>query len=373
MKKTASRPRQLRAIQTSRHLHVAAHRHTGHVLPRHTTSYPTLLMIVLCVGVLLFHWTQVVSAANQSYTVHASVPGPPPSTAATIDSPADGSQFTSTPITVSGTCPDGTYEGLTRNGFSSGVALCDATGHYQITTDLFPGVNQLITYDYSFTDAQGPASNMISVTYTPPPPPPVSTGNGGSSSGGSTSGAAGSSKTPYNPSSPSAYGIPEPLVLKSHFTFLGFYVGQPATWQINIEGGTGPYAIDAEWGDGKQQLYSQADAGTVALQHTYDRTGGYHGSYVVKITATDAQGDQTFLQLLAIISPQPKSVAATTGQPSNWGGLGHFFSSFNFSHALGYAWSAYGMVLLMLISFWLGERREVLLYGRLRHKRPRHA
>jgi hypothetical protein len=346
---------------------MAARQHTGRVLPRHTTSYPTLAMIVLCVGVFLISWTRTVTANQGSYTVNASVPGPPPSIPATIDSPADGSQFTSAPITVNGTCPLNTYVGLTRNSFSSGVALCDATGHYQIVTDLFKGLNQLVAYDYSFTDAQGPASNLITVDYTPPTPP-VNLGSGGSSGNGGGS----TSKTLYNPSSPASASLPEPLLLKSNFTFLGYYIGQPASWQINIEGGTAPYAIDAEWGDGQQHLYSQPAAGTISLQHIYAHGGGYHGSYVVKITATDAAGNQTYLQLLAIISPQPKSVTTSGGGSTGGGGI-NLFGGTNFSHLIGYAWSGYGIVLLMLLSFWLGERRELRYVLLAKPKRPHHA
>jgi hypothetical protein len=364
--------KQLLAVQTSRHLRVASRRHTGHVLPRRTTSYPTLAMIVLCVGVFLISWTRTVTANQGSYTVNASVPGPPPSVPATIDAPDDGSQFTSAPITLSGTCPLNTYVGLTRNSFSSGVALCDASGNYQLTTDLFKGTNQLIVYDYSFTDAQGPASNMVTVYYTPPTPPnppPNSGGTTGSASGsGKTSKA--SKSTLYNPLSPAAANLPEPLLLKSNFTFMGYYVGQPAAWQLEVEGGTAPYAVDAEWGDGHQQLYSQPQAGTISLQHVYAKTGGYHGSYVVKITATDAAGNQTFLQLMAIVSPKPKTLPATGGTTTGNGV--NLLGGINFGHVVGLAWSGYGVVLLMLISFWLGERRE-LRYVYLHAKRPRHA
>jgi hypothetical protein len=58
------------------------------------------------------------------------------------------------------------------------------------------------------------------------------------------------------------------------------------------------------------------------------------------------------------------------GRTSQSGGSG--FSS-GVLHFLGrYIWPSYGLVLLMLLSFWLGERREhQILKPRLR--RPRHA
>jgi len=39
---------------------------------------------------------------------------------------------------------------------------------------------------------------------------------------------------------------------------------------------------------------------------------------------------------------------------------------------VSYVWSGYGVVILMLFSFWLGERRE-LGYVRIHIKRHRHA
>jgi len=355
MKKRAKRPapQKLRAIQTSRHLHVVPHQHTGHLLPRRTTSYPTLTMLVLCVGVFLLSWTRLVTA-DQSYTVHASVPGVPPAVPATISSPTGGN-FTATPIVVTGSCPLDTYVGLFRNNFSSGVALCNANGNYSLSIDLFKGTNHLVAYDYSFSDRQGPPSNSVTVYYE------------------RSFAATGSfANTPYNPSSPSSASLPEPLLLKSNFTFLGYYIGQPASWKIDVEGGTAPYAVSAQWGDGKQQLYSQAQAGSLNLQHVYAATGGYRGSYVVKITATDAAGDQAYLQLLAIVSPRPKTVVQSSGNNQSSSGSTNLFSSLSPERLVDYTWSGYCVVLLMLFSFWLGERRE-FHHLRDRLKRPRHA
>lgn len=316
-----------------------------------------LVMIMLCVGALLSSWTQVVTADSASYTVHASVPGPAPTVPATIDSPLSGVVFKNTPVTVTGTCPTGTYVEILRNNFSSGIALCSATGTYSLQIDLFNGVNLLLARDYSYTDQPGPDSGITTITYSPNNPV---TGGGGTVS-----------PTPYSPTNPNNV-VPEPLVLKAHYTFVGYYIGQPATWDIHIEGGSPPYAMSVEWGDGTTQLYSIKESRDVSIQHVYKKTGGYHGSYPVKITATDADGDQTYLQLLVIISAKPKTVAAgsTIG---GGGGIGQWLNEFNLGNTIGYIWSAYGLVFLMLLSFWLGERREYFVLQHRRHHRGHHA
>lgn len=346
-----SAPKQLQAIQTSRHLHVAHHRHTGHVLPKRSTSWAVLVMIMLCVGVLMLSWTHAVTADSGSYVVHASVPGPPPTDAATIDTPLNGAAYTSVPIKLTGSCPVGTYVEILRNGFSSGIALCSAGGSYEIQIDLFAGVNQLVARDYSFTDQAGPDSGITTITYNPPGKPPVVNGGG-------------TTNVPYTPGVTG--GVPVPLLLKANYTFVGYYVGQPAHYQLRIEGGTAPYAIQVDWGDGKTQLYSIKEPSALSIQHTYSRTGAYHGSYPVKIHATDSEQNQTYLQLLAIISNRPKTVAS--GTTSGSGGGFQFGQFTSIGHVIAYVWSTYGLIVLMLISFWLGERRELFAIRHSRHK-----
>jgi hypothetical protein len=384
----AANPRQ--AYKTSPHLRVAQHRHTGHVLPRRTTSYPTLVMIVLCLGVFLASWTRFVTAdsfiypgpVTNSYTVHASVPGPPPSIPATINTAQDNTVVTTLPTTVTGSCPLNTYETLYRNGAFSGVGLCDVTGAYQIQTGLFPGTNQLQVRDFSLTDVAGPISNLITMTYNPPTPP-VQVTSGGSTTESSTG--QGNSPSTTNTGGPIVAG--EPLIFKTSFNYEGHYVGDTSTWQLDIEGGTAPYAISVDWGDGQHSLISEARAGTFNIDHVYKQPGGYRGSYVTKFTASDSDGTQTFLQLLAIVN-NPPAGAASSGNSSSGqskaGSGGTGTSSGSGSNAVSgitrtssyvltlmkYIWPSYGFVLLMLFSFWLGERRE---YQHLRpHLKKRH-
>lgn len=303
----------------------------------------------------MLSWTRAVTAdsGSGSYVVHASVPGPPPTDAATIDTPLNGAAFTEVPIKLTGSCPVGTYVEILRNGFSSGVALCSAAGFYEIQIDLFAGVNQLIARDYSFTDQAGPDSGITTIVYNPPGKPPVTNGGTGS--------------TPYTPGVTS--GVPVPLLLKANYTFVGYYVGTPVTWQLRIEGGSAPYAVQVDWGDGKSQLYSIKDPSALSIQHVYGKTGAYHGSYPVKIQATDTAGNHTYLQLVAIISNRPKTVIGTGAGTTGGGGF-HFDQLTSVGNIVTYVWSTYGLVILMLISFWLGERRELFV---MRHsKRKGH-
>ena len=349
-------------------LRFASHRHTGHQLHRRHTSYPTLVMILLCVGVFLVCWTRFVSAdpppITNIYTVNASVPGPAPTVAATIDAPSEGATFSDLPIDVSGTCPLSTYVTLYRNGAFSGTSLCQADGTWQIQSGLFVGANQLQARVFSLTDLPGPLSNVVNVTFTPPTPPP------GTSGGGTTTGgASGSVGTTQGGATGSGVTPATPLIFKTDFRYRGHYTGQPTNWRLDLEGGVAPYAISVDWGDGTHDLVSRPRAGIFSIDHTYKKAGAYRGSYVVKFSASDSEGNQTFLQLLTIVNDPPAATGTTTGkQPPTFLGNAPDY----LSNVMQYIWPGYAIVLLMLLSFWLGERREYrLLKPRL--KKAHHA
>jgi hypothetical protein len=239
----------------------------------------------------------------------------------------------------------------------------------------------------------GPLSAMIIVTYTSPTPPtpPSSDTTGGSST--VSGGTAGNSPSTTNTSGPVVKG--EPLIFKTTFDHEGHYVGAASDWQLDLEGGSAPYAISVDWGDGQHSLISRPQAGTFDVEHVYQKPGGYRGSYVTKFSASDANGSQTFLQLLAIVN-NPPSKAAASGSKSGTSSSG--FSIQNLIPGLGtstsgkggvtgatrtyvlalfkYIWPSYLFAVLLLVSFWLGERREYqYLKPRLkkRHHKARHA
>lgn len=335
--KAASKPR---AIQTSRHWRLSHRRHSGHVLPKRSTSYPILVMIVLCTGVFLAGWTRMVTA-DQGYDVQARVAGQAPTQAATIDLPLTGSSLTTKPILVSGTCPLNTYVDLLRNNVSGGVALCDGSSHYSLSVDLLTGSNTFMARVYNFADTPGPDSAEVAVSYQSPVLPATTLG---SSAASATS-----------------------LTIKTNFKYQGFNVGDLASWKIEILGGIAPYAVNVEWGDGEHDLYSRSSSGEMTLEHRYKKAGGYKGSYVIKITATDNNGANGYAQFITIINnPSP---AGVTGLSRIGGVAGPIatLSSDKFGALIKYAWPSYGVVSLMLTSFWLGELRE--LHGLRLHPR----
>ena len=328
IKRKAQKPR---AIQTSRLWHLTHRTHSGRIIESRHTSYPILVMLVMCVGVFLAGWTHMVQAQSESYEISARVPGVPPAQAAVIQTPADNAKFKNKPITVAGTCPLDTYVQLFRNNIPSGVSLCGPDGKFTIETDLFDGENFLLARVYNLADVPGPDSTQIKVFYA---------------------------QDRAVPAAETTSKHTEPLILKSDFKYQGYNTGESVTWRLDLRGGVPPYAVNVDWGDGKQSLYNQPAEGLLTIEHTYDKSGGYKGSYIIKIAAIDSVGTISHLQLITIIN-NPAAIAGLTKKGvSNINGSLQYFDSDQFAAMVKYVWPSYIVVVLMLASFWLGERRE---------------
>src|SRR4051812_4814653 len=107
-KKTVQQPGSL----LHRKLKLSHHRHSGKRLPHAHTSWGLLMVFMLATVLISLFATKVALAddivQSGNMKVNARVPGPAPSSPAVIETPQDGQIFTTSPITVSGTCPANT-------------------------------------------------------------------------------------------------------------------------------------------------------------------------------------------------------------------------------------------------------------------------
>jgi PKD repeat protein len=213
-----------------------------------------------------------------SLGLEAIIPSAPPTIAATIAVPSNGQSFSSIPITVSGICPSNLLIEIFDNSVFVGSTVC-VNGSYSLKIDLFNGSNSLYAQDYDALGQGGPLSNTVIVTFTS-----------------------------------SSYTVPgSQVIVTSSYADLGANPGQVLNWPINISGGTPPYAISTDWGDGQlPTLQSSGTSGTVTLKHTYSTAG----TYSVTVTVTDNNGSTAFLQLVAIangkVSPSSSSTKSST-------------------------------------------------------------
>lgn len=239
---------------------------------------------------------------------------PAPTSAATIATPSNGQSFGRMPVTVNGLCTSGLLIKIFANNIFIGSALCN-NGSYTLQVDLFDGRNDLVARQFDALDQPGPDSNIVTVT--------------------------------YNNSAFENLNVPL-LSLTSIYARKGANPGDTLLWPITIAGGTPPYAISVDWGDGKgQSLYSQAFAGTFNIDHIYQNAG----QYVVIIKATDKNGLTAFLQL---VGQANGAAAPQDGQGSTSKGGNSVVT------IVKVLWIPAALLIpLILLSFWLGRRYEL--------------
>lgn len=307
------------------------HHHTGKLSHHRHTSYATLFfLIMVCLAAVMTVTGRAYSQSapfvipgpeERQMSVGAVVEGKKPTDAPTIRVPSNGQTVTAIPITVQGGCPKDTLVKIFKNGVMTGAAICD-NGSYTLQADLLLGANSLYAQAFNTLDKYGPASEPIVVTY-----------------------AASGQQVPLAPELFDPIKSPaNQFILRSENFHKGVYTGEEITWPIEIIGGTPPYAVSIGWGDGKTDLLSRGVPGGFNVKHIYDKEGtGYRGSYPITVKATDAQGAAAYIQLVTLVNNG--SLAALSAKEALAG-------------KLAIAWPLLILLLLVILSFFLGERRE---------------
>ncbi|HVS78786.1 MAG TPA: hypothetical protein VHD84_00650 [Candidatus Saccharimonadales bacterium] len=294
---------------------------------------------MLCVGVYLTAWT---FDANADDVLLKPVIGDSGiKIAPVIARPNDGQHFSAVPVAVKGSCPPGAaYVELFRNERMAGSAICSEDSTFALQSDLYQGKTTLTAKPFTTSDIDGPVSEPVSVSYKALPITPLNTQTVAQSSNS------------------------QPLILGTAFVYKGYYVGQDVKWPLQISGGVAPYGLNIDWGDGTNSIFGQTAIGQFNIDHTYKQPGGYRGSYTIKVQASDAAGNYTYLEFFVIVSSRTPATVANSiysKGPPTFGGLHQW---------VWVAWPVYGVVLLMVISFKLGEREEAWYLRR--HRQYRH-
>jgi hypothetical protein len=214
------------------------------------------------------------------------------------------------PITVTGLCPNDLLVKVFANNVFVGSALCQK-GSYSMQIDLLDGRNDLVARVFDALDQPGPDSNIVTAT--------------------------------YNNDQFKNTGVPL-LSLTSIYARRGANPGQQLLWPTTISGGTAPYAISVDWGDGKgQTLYSQEFGGTFNIDHVYQNAG----VYVVIVRATDKNGQIAFLQLVGQANGSVAQSSTDSSGPS-------------VITKTVVLWVPAAIAIpLIFLSFWLGRRYEL--------------
>lgn len=303
-------------------LKLSHHKHSGRLRAHEYTSYLPLAALLVVVGVALTAFTAYASPGPQAGSIGLTgeMPGPAPKVAATIDSPITQQHLITSPTTVTGTCPTGTLVEIYKNDIFAGSTPCTSKGTYSLDIDLLFGQNRLVAKVYDALNQPGPDSNVVVVNYDVTPPK------------GAVS---------------SLLNFSDQLILNTNAVYRGTFPGQTLTIPISLIGGTPPYAISTLWGDSKSSVVSRNNTLSFNVSHVYDKPG----TYQITVQASDTQGRKAFLTVAAIINGQPSiTTVATTSKPTH-------------TNQLLMLWPLYTFAVTMVISFWLGERREKHILG----------
>lgn len=256
-----------------------------------------------------------------SVGLEGTISAPAPTRGATITTPGNGATFTSVPITVNGLCPQGLLVKLFANNIFVGSVMC-VTGSYSLQTDLFSGQNDLVARVYDALDQAGPDSNIVTVR--------------------------------FNDAQYLEFGTH--VTLSSVYAKLGADPGEVLSWPIIVSGGTGPYAISVDWGDGSPtDLLSDPFAGTLMLTHVYKSAGVYK----ITVKATDSKDGEAFLQLVGVGNGKVTQNSTGNGNSSS------------VTKIIVLWWPAVAMLPLIFAAFWIGRRHELFtLRKQLEKTRP---
>lgn len=299
--------------------------HSGHLRPHEHTSYLPLLLVLLIVGALLTTFTTyATSPGPQAGSIGLSgiVPGKPPTVAATITAPSDQKHFTTSPVTVSGTCPVSTLVEIFKNDIFAGSASCSDAGVYSLDVDMIIGKNTLKAIVYDALNQPGPDSSIITVYYDFLP-------------------------SQSSVLTPLSFGGAQ-LVLNTDAVFRGTFPQQDLNVPIDILGGTAPYAVNIQWGDASNKVVPRNDNQSFTTAHAYSKPG----TYQISLQATDSLGRVGFLTVAAIVNGQPPIATAATLPDAGT------------TNKLLTLWPLYASSVAVVISFWLGERREKRLLSK---------
>lgn len=282
-----------------------------------------------------------------TYDVSASVPYPAPSQPAVVNPALNNIVVQNSAFIISGTCQvmnPVTVVSVLRGTNPLGSSVC-LNGTFSLLITLIDGQNSLIVRTVNQSNAYGPDSAPITVTLTIPiTPPPASEAPKAVATPGATS-LTQTENTAFNTATKTGLTI----VPQTPFTVL------PSDNQVSlsfvVSGGSTPYTIELNWGDGTVETRTVASPGTYNFTHRYRSVG----NYTVRGRVKDVLGAITEIDYAVVTAKgtdKKPSVVVTPVGPSNpvasWFQR-HWLASTIVVSALALAAGAY----------WLGQTRSI--------------
>lgn len=311
------------------------HKHTAKHLEHKHTSYRGLFLILFVFGICLVVIQNTVTAAD--YLVTAKIAAPIPGSAAQITSPANGFNVNNPLIEVTGTCPvinPAILVQVNNNGQIAGTTNCDLLGTFRLNITLNNGDNILVPKVLTITNDYGLDGSAVTIKYIAPTTVVPTAPQAGTSASSTTEVVA----------TTRSQGSAPYLIAKEPFII--YSPSKEFSWTIDIAGGTNPYTITIDWGDGKIETFTKKEAGKLTISHKFSKAK----TYSVSVAITDVYGIKTIQSFAAItlISQKQESVM---GAINNTGKINYMFNGKNL-------YAIYIFLVLLVMSFWYGARIE---------------
>lgn len=295
-----------------RHLRLVQHGHTGKLIHHRHTSHLALIVILLIVGLFLLA-SESISRALQitsvgTVSISAVVPGTAPVIGATITSPTDGTKLVDLDaVEIMGVCAKGTFVVIKNNGNLVGSTLCTDAGIFVLQIQLQSGENILSALNYDNLNQSGPSTPSVTIYVTKtikteevvaptlPDNPSIIPGVGPDISGCDI----------YKLADLSVGGEVRIAVVCIPRLFES---GQQQTLGFLVWGGSPPYAINIDWGDGSEDTLSSLPTQVYKTEtFSYENAGVYNITFRLK----DKDGKTAIVQTAVQVTGKAKTFFAT--------------------------------------------------------------
>lgn len=340
-----------------KHLRIVHHKHTGKLIHHQNTSHAALMIVLVLVGFFLYISAEMASASSSgSVSVGLRVEGPAPSIGATITSPEDGAKIIDKKyVDVSGTCAANTFVVVSNDNLVAGSTTCSADGIFSVQIQLSLGKNVISALNYDNLNQSGPVTPSVNVFVSNKddnpsgPTEPVITPDD-----------SGTIDVPAVPSNPSI--IPG---VNSSISSCGDYkvgnlptggephiliVCMPRLFSSDTKqvlgiiawGGTTPYVVSIDWGDGSEPtLLSVSKPGYYTVEFNY----AVPNTYRITSYLSDSKGKKSVVHASIQVSGTKNNPTTNTTTDNDIFGLPWFMQSI----------PLYLTVVAITVGFWSGD------------------
>lgn len=320
---------------------LSEHKHTGKLIHHRHTSHIALIGILLLTGLFLyFNKSEVLAEQSSSVSVSVIVPGPPPTKGAMITSPKDGETFTDNNIIeVKGTCVEGTFVVIKSNNTVIGSTICKQSEKFDLKVQLLIGKNSLSALNYDNLNQAGPVTPPVAVSV-------IKTITESKTETSTTTKTNNAQLAPSNtptevvvpviPSNPSIIpGVSSNITNCDDYKSANLTTGGephvavvcvPRLFEPKLEqvlgvivwGGTPPYAVSVNWGDGSDEtLISLKSQSYRKETFSYKNAGNYNITFRLKDSTGNTAIVQTAVQVNGAVTAPVTPISALTNELFN--------------------------------------------------------